>query len=133
MLFSGSLRMNIDPMEHHTDDQIWRALEHAHIKDFIQHLPSKLDYDCGEGGQNLRYFLTQRFLFCFYMSVWKTSGIILRTLFKKSGYLISKQIQTADYFIPCIYDEFTSCYTVTSPWSMPLLVEVSSPMVSPAK
>ena len=32
VLFSGSLRMNLDPFEMYSDDQIWMALEHAHLK-----------------------------------------------------------------------------------------------------
>ena len=53
-MFSGSLRMNLDPLEENKDTQIWKALEHAHLKEFIQNLPQNLEYDCGEGGQNLR-------------------------------------------------------------------------------
>lgn len=53
VLFSGSLRMNLDPMDEHTDNEIWQALEHAHMKEFVQCLPQKLEYNCGEGGQNL--------------------------------------------------------------------------------
>ncbi|XP_063401135.1 multidrug resistance-associated protein 1-like [Mytilus trossulus] len=75
VLFSGSLRMNIDPMDHHTDEQIWRALEHAHIKNFIQHLPSKLDYDCGEGGQNLS--IGQRQLISLARSILRKSKILI--------------------------------------------------------
>ena len=56
VLFSGSLRMNLDPMDEHTDNEIWKALEHAHMKEFVQCLPQKLEYNCGEGGQNLRYY-----------------------------------------------------------------------------
>ena len=54
VIFSGSLRMNLDPFEIFTDEQIWRALEHAHLKEFITSLPAALLYECGEGGQNLR-------------------------------------------------------------------------------
>ena len=54
MLFAGSLRMNFDPHDDHTDEELWRALEHAHLKKFIDTLPEKLKYECGEGGQNLR-------------------------------------------------------------------------------
>ena len=36
VLFSGSLRMNLDPFGIHSDDQIWRALEHAHLKHFVK-------------------------------------------------------------------------------------------------
>lgn len=36
VLFSGSLRMNLDPFQTHTDDDIWKALEMAHLKEFIK-------------------------------------------------------------------------------------------------
>ena len=55
MLFSGSLRMNLDPFESHKDQEIWQALEHAHLKDYVNTLPAGLSYECGEGGQNMRY------------------------------------------------------------------------------
>ena len=54
VLFSGSLRMNLDPFEKFEDDKLWEALHHAHLKDFVQSLPPRLAYECGEGGQNLR-------------------------------------------------------------------------------
>ena len=54
VLFAGSLRMNLDPLDRHTDEQLWRALEHAHLKSFVDGLPDKLKHECGEGGQNLR-------------------------------------------------------------------------------
>lgn len=55
MLFSGSLRMNLDPFDQYTDDQIWRSLEHAHLKKFVAELPERMNHECGEGGGNLRY------------------------------------------------------------------------------
>lgn len=54
VLFSGSLRMNLDPMDEYKETDLWKALEHAHLKEFVQNLPQKLEYDCGEGGLNLR-------------------------------------------------------------------------------
>lgn len=36
VLFSGSLRINLDPFENHSDEEIWRALEHAHLKTFVK-------------------------------------------------------------------------------------------------
>jgi len=53
-MFSGTLRMNLDPFDVHSDEQIWRALEHAHLNEFVRSLPAALQYECGEGGQNLR-------------------------------------------------------------------------------
>lgn len=47
--------MNLDPFDKHTEEDIWKALEHAHLQMFVENLPDQLNYECGEGGQNLRY------------------------------------------------------------------------------
>ena len=31
-MFSGTLRINLDPFDKHTDEEIWKALELAHLK-----------------------------------------------------------------------------------------------------
>ena len=54
VLFSGTLRMNIDPFESYSDDELWRALESAHLKTFVSGLEKKLQHNIAEGGENLR-------------------------------------------------------------------------------
>ena len=34
VVFSGTLRFNLDPFEKHSDEEIWRALEISHLKRF---------------------------------------------------------------------------------------------------
>lgn len=46
--------MNLDPFDEHTDDSVWQALEHAHLKSFVSALPTGLQHECTEGGENLR-------------------------------------------------------------------------------
>ena len=46
--------MNLDPFENYTDEQIWRALESAHLSTFVSSLDEKLQYSIAEGGENLR-------------------------------------------------------------------------------
>lgn len=58
MLFSGTLRMNLDPFDEHTDDSVWQALEHARLKSFVSGLPTGLEHECTEGGENLRYVIS---------------------------------------------------------------------------
>ena len=47
--------MNLDPFEAYKDDALWNALEHAHLKAFVQALPTGLEHEVAEGGENLRY------------------------------------------------------------------------------
>lgn len=54
VIFSGTIRMNLDPFNAYTDDQIWKSLELTHLKDFIMSKEKKLDFDCPQGGGNLR-------------------------------------------------------------------------------
>ena len=54
MLFSGSLRMNLDPFDKHTDDELWNALEVSHLSKFVSGLNGGLQHTIAEGGENLR-------------------------------------------------------------------------------
>ncbi|NWW02027.1 MRP1 protein, partial [Oreocharis arfaki] len=53
VLFSGSLRMNLDPLNQYTDADIWTALELTQLKDFVADLPEQLEYKCTDQGENL--------------------------------------------------------------------------------
>ena len=54
VIFSGTLRMNLDPFEQYEDKDLWMALEKAHMKEFVQEMEEGLSYECSEGGENLR-------------------------------------------------------------------------------
>ena len=54
MLFSGTLRFNLDPLSKYTDTEVWSALGQANLKDFVDSQPAGLLFDVDEGGLNLR-------------------------------------------------------------------------------
>ena len=54
VLFSGTLRINLDPFNSHTDEQIWKALETAQLSHYVVGLPGQLEHEVAEGGENLR-------------------------------------------------------------------------------
>ena len=54
VMFTGSVRFNVDPFGLYPDQGIWESLEHAHLKTFVASLDEGLDYECGEGGEALR-------------------------------------------------------------------------------
>ena len=57
VLFEGTLRANLDPLEQCGDAQVWAALEQAHLKNAVEALPEGLDTQCGGGGKIFRYEL----------------------------------------------------------------------------
>ncbi|KAF3843965.1 hypothetical protein F7725_016013 [Dissostichus mawsoni] len=75
VLFSGSLRMNLDPFDSYTDEEVWRSLELAHLKNFISNLPDKLNHECSEGGENLS--LGQRQLVCLARALLRKTKILV--------------------------------------------------------
>ena len=50
VLFSGSLRLNLDPFSHHTDEELWKSLELAHLKEYATGLEDGLQHEIAEGG-----------------------------------------------------------------------------------
>nr|VZI16701.1 unnamed protein product [Spirometra erinaceieuropaei] len=53
VLFTGTLRFNLDPFDVLGDAELWRALEKAHLGDWVHSLPAGLDHHCGESGSAL--------------------------------------------------------------------------------
>ncbi len=50
ILFSNTLRYNLDPFTHYTHEQLWDALEAAQLKTKIEKLKDKLNIQIAEYG-----------------------------------------------------------------------------------